>query len=41
VVVYGRVNEVAEDDFDRLFAVNVKAVLCIVQHGLHRLRQYR
>jgi len=38
VVVYGRVNEVAEEDFDRLFAVNVKAVLFIVQHGLHRLR---
>ena len=38
VVVYGRVNEVAEEDFDRLFAVNVKAPLFIIQHGLHRLR---
>jgi NAD(P)-dependent dehydrogenase (short-subunit alcohol dehydrogenase family) len=38
VVVYGRINEVAEEDFDRLFAVNVKAVLFIIQHGLHRLR---
>ena len=38
VVVYGRVNEVVEEDFDRLFAVNVKAVLFIIQHGLHRLR---
>jgi len=37
VVVYGRVNEVVEEDFDRLFAVNVKAVLFIIQHGLHRL----
>ncbi len=34
VVVYGRVNEVVEEDFDRLFAVNVKAVLFIIQHGL-------
>jgi NAD(P)-dependent dehydrogenase (short-subunit alcohol dehydrogenase family) len=38
VVVYGRVNEVAEEDFDRLFAVNVKAPLFIIQHGLPRLR---
>ena len=38
VVVYGRVNEVMEEDFDRLFAVNVKAVLFIIQHGLQRLR---
>jgi 3-oxoacyl-[acyl-carrier protein] reductase len=38
VVVYGRVNEVAEEDFDRLFAVNVKAPLFIIQHGLSRLR---
>src|SRR4029077_6708697 len=38
VVVYGHVNEVAEEDFERLFAVNVKAVLFIIQHGLHRLR---
>jgi 3-oxoacyl-[acyl-carrier protein] reductase len=38
VVVYGRVNEVVEEDFDRLFAVNVKAVLFIIQQGLPRLR---
>jgi 3-oxoacyl-[acyl-carrier protein] reductase len=37
-VVYGRVSEVSEDDFDRLFAVNVKAPLFIVQHGLSRLQ---
>jgi NAD(P)-dependent dehydrogenase (short-subunit alcohol dehydrogenase family) len=38
VVVYGRVNEVTEEDFDRLFSVNVKAPLFIIQHGLRRLR---
>jgi 3-oxoacyl-[acyl-carrier protein] reductase len=38
VVVYGHVNEVVEEDFERLFAVNVKAVLFIIQQGLHRLR---
>src|SRR3982074_2977629 len=38
VAVYGHVNEVVEEDFDRLFAVNVKAPLFIIQHGLHRLR---
>jgi 3-oxoacyl-[acyl-carrier protein] reductase len=38
VVVSGRVNEVAEEDFDELFAVNVKAPLFIIQHGLPRLR---
>jgi NAD(P)-dependent dehydrogenase (short-subunit alcohol dehydrogenase family) len=38
VVVYGRVNEVVEEDFDRLFAVNVKAPLFLIQHGLRRLR---
>jgi 3-oxoacyl-[acyl-carrier protein] reductase len=37
-VVYGRVNEVSEDDFDRLFAVVVKAPLFIIQHGLSRLQ---
>src|SRR5258705_13554724 len=37
-VVYGRVNEVSEGDFDRLFAVNVKAPLFIIQHGLSRLQ---
>jgi NAD(P)-dependent dehydrogenase (short-subunit alcohol dehydrogenase family) len=39
VAVYGRVNEVVEEDFDRLFAVNVKAVLFIIQKGLDRLRE--
>jgi 3-oxoacyl-[acyl-carrier protein] reductase len=38
VVVYGHVDEVAEEDFDWLFSVNVKAPLFIVQHGLPRLR---
>jgi 3-oxoacyl-[acyl-carrier protein] reductase len=38
VAVYGHVNEVVEEDFDRLFAVNVRAPLFIIQHGLHRLR---
>jgi 3-oxoacyl-[acyl-carrier protein] reductase len=37
-IVYGRVNEVAEEGFDELFAVNVKAPLFIIQHGLPRLR---
>jgi 3-oxoacyl-[acyl-carrier protein] reductase len=37
-VVYGRVGEVVEEDFDWLFAVNVKAVLFIIQQGLSRLR---
>jgi NAD(P)-dependent dehydrogenase (short-subunit alcohol dehydrogenase family) len=39
-VVYGRVSEVSEDDFDRLFAVNVKAPLFIIQHGLSRLQDW-
>ena len=37
-VVYGTVAEVKEEDFDRLFAVNVKAPIFIIQHGLSRLR---
>jgi 3-oxoacyl-[acyl-carrier protein] reductase len=37
-VVYGKVNEVVEEDFERLFAVNVKAPLFIIQHGLKRMR---
>jgi NAD(P)-dependent dehydrogenase (short-subunit alcohol dehydrogenase family) len=37
-VVYGRVNEISEDDFDRLFEVNVKAPLFMIQHGLSRLQ---
>ncbi|MGV9266324.1 SDR family oxidoreductase [Kitasatospora sp. NPDC003701] len=35
---YGRIHEVAEADFDRVFAVNVKAPFFVVQHGLDRLR---
>ncbi|EXU65814.1 short-chain dehydrogenase [Streptomyces sp. PRh5] len=38
MVVYGSVTEVVEEDFDQLFAVNVKAPLFIIQHGLLRLR---
>ena len=37
-VVYGDISEVKEEDFDRLFAVNVKAPTFIIQHGLGRLR---
>ena len=36
--VYGRIHEIAEEDFDRQFAINVKAPLFIIQHGLRRLR---
>ena len=36
--VYGRIHEIAEEDFDRQFAINVKAPLFIIQHGLSRLR---
>jgi 3-oxoacyl-[acyl-carrier protein] reductase len=36
--VYGRIDEIAEEDFDRHFAINVKAPLFIIQHGLRRLR---
>ncbi|MBP0451302.1 MULTISPECIES: SDR family oxidoreductase [unclassified Kitasatospora] len=35
---FGRVHEVAEADFDRVFAVNAKAPFFIVQEGLGRLR---
>jgi 3-oxoacyl-[acyl-carrier protein] reductase len=38
VVVYGHIDEVAEEDFDLLFAVNVKAPLFLIQHGLKRMR---
>jgi len=38
VVVYGHVDEVVEEDFDTLFAVNVKAPLFLIQHGLKRMR---
>lgn len=36
-VVYGTVLEIVEEDFERLYAVNVKAPLFIVQHGLKRI----
>ncbi|HUE28034.1 MAG TPA: glucose 1-dehydrogenase [Solirubrobacteraceae bacterium] len=35
--VYGRIHEIAEHDFDRQFAINVKAPLFIIQHGLSRM----
>ena len=35
--VYGRIHEIAEEDFDRQFAINVKAPLFIIQHGLRRM----
>ncbi|MFE2106735.1 SDR family NAD(P)-dependent oxidoreductase [Kitasatospora sp. NPDC059463] len=35
---YGRIHEVPEDGFDRVFAVNAKAPFFVVQHGLGRLR---
>ncbi|MGW6916159.1 SDR family oxidoreductase [Kitasatospora sp. NPDC054939] len=34
----GRIHEVADADFDRVFAVNAKAPFFVVQHGLPRLR---
>lgn len=34
----GRITEVTEEVFDRLVAVNVRAPLFLVQHGLKRLR---
>jgi 3-oxoacyl-[acyl-carrier protein] reductase len=37
-VVYGTIDGVAEDAFDEVFAVNVKAPFFILQHGLSRLR---
>lgn len=37
-VVYADIREAKEDDFERLFAVNVKAPIFIIQHGLQRLR---
>ncbi|MFF7632309.1 SDR family oxidoreductase [Kitasatospora sp. NPDC008050] len=38
VGLYGVVGEVAEADFDRVFAVNTKAPYFIIQQGLGRLR---
>lgn len=37
IVVYATIEGVGEEDFDRLFAVNVKAPFFIVKHGLGRL----
>ena len=37
-VVYADIRETKEEDFDRLFAVNVKAPIFIIQHGLNRMR---
>ncbi|MEV6971885.1 SDR family oxidoreductase [Kitasatospora sp. NPDC093806] len=34
----GRIGEVAEADFDRVFAVNAKAPFFLIKHGLGRLR---
>ena len=36
-VVYGTIKEIVEEDFDRLFSVNVKAPLFIIQHALSRI----
>jgi len=36
-VVYGTIKEIVEEDFDRLFSVNVKAPLFIIQHALARI----
>jgi NAD(P)-dependent dehydrogenase (short-subunit alcohol dehydrogenase family) len=38
IALYGRVHEVSEPDFDRVFAVNVKAPFFIIQRGLKRMR---
>lgn len=38
VGLYGVVGEVAEADFDRVFAINAKAPYFIIQQGLERLR---
>ncbi|MEE1827067.1 SDR family oxidoreductase [Streptomyces sp. BE20] len=35
---YGRIHEVAEADFDKVFAVNARAPFFVVRHGLERLR---
>ncbi|CUU59734.1 3-oxoacyl-[acyl-carrier protein] reductase [Parafrankia irregularis] len=38
IVAYAAIGDTAEKDFDDMFAVNVKAPLFILKHGLHRLR---
>ncbi|MFC9324823.1 SDR family oxidoreductase [Kitasatospora sp. NPDC057015] len=35
---HGRIHEVTEEDYDRVFAVNVKAPFFIIREGLGRLR---
>ena len=35
---HGRIHEVTEEDYDRVFAVNVKAPFFIIREGLDRLR---
>ncbi|GLW04895.1 3-oxoacyl-ACP reductase [Microtetraspora sp. NBRC 13810] len=36
--LYGRIHEIGEADFDRVFAVNAKAPFFVIKHGLERLR---
>ncbi|GAA1980586.1 SDR family oxidoreductase [Kitasatospora viridis] len=38
ITAFGHTGEVAEADYDRVFAVNVKAPFFLVQQGLERLR---
>lgn len=38
VGLFGKIGEVTEADYDRVFAVNVKAPFFIIQQGLERLR---
>ncbi|WP_035846497.1 SDR family oxidoreductase [Kitasatospora azatica] len=38
ISLWGKVGEVTEADFERVFAINVKAPFFIVQQGLERLR---
>jgi 3-oxoacyl-[acyl-carrier protein] reductase len=38
IAVYAAISDVAEKDFDEVFAVNAKAPFFILQHGLPRLR---
>jgi 3-oxoacyl-[acyl-carrier protein] reductase len=38
IAVYGSIGDVAEKDFDEVFAVNTRAPFFILKHGLSRLR---
>ncbi|MCF2530310.1 SDR family oxidoreductase [Yinghuangia soli] len=38
ISTYGRIHEVSEADFDRVFAVNAKAPFFVIRQGLERLR---